>query len=82
MTFVAPPWERKHMNVLDDRFDRNDVRVNFGPRIKMPAGYSVWLLDGYEMFYWHRDRDDHLEGPYCDRWRARRDAIANSKIES
>lgn len=79
--FVPPTWERKWENVLDRRFDRSDVRVNFG-RAKLPKGYAVWWLDGYEMYYWHRDADDHLEGPYCDRWRARRDAIADALLKA
>lgn len=67
-----------HTNAVDDRFDRYDVRVNFG-NLPMPTGYSVWWLDGYEMYFWHRDRDDHVDGPYCDRFHARRVAIADSK---
>ena len=67
-----------YRNGLDDRFDRHDVRVNFG-KIAMPEGYSVWWLADYEMYYWHRDRDDHLDGPYCDRFHARRGAVHDSK---
>lgn len=70
-------WERKYVNPLDDRFERYDVRVNFGA-LPMPAGYSVWWIENYELFYWHRDHDDHLDGPYACRFRARRGAIADS----
>ena len=58
-------------------FDRNDVKVNFGA-VSMPDGYAVWWLDNYEMYYWHREHDDHIEGPYASQWRARRDAISDN----
>ena len=58
--------------------ERNrDTEVRFSQG--MPAGYSVWWLDSYEMYFWRRERDDHYDGPYCDRFDARRSAIADGK---
>ena len=59
-----------------DGFDRYDVLIGFSQG--MPTGYSVWWLDGWNMYFWHRERDDHVDGPYCDRFHARRVAINDS----
>lgn len=55
-----------------------DAKVNFG-KVGMPAGYSVWWLDSHEMYFWHREADDHWDGPYCDRFMARRAAVFDAK---
>lgn len=57
--------------------DNRDVRVSFSQG--MPTGYSVWWLDSHEMYFWQRESDDHWDGPYCDRFDARRVAISDSK---
>ena len=45
----------------------------------MPEGYEVQYVSGMEMYYWVRLRPYHVDGPYADRFHARRVAIADSK---
>jgi len=55
-----------------------DQVVNFGG-VKMPNGYEVVWSSGMEMYYWRRIKDDLWDGPYCDRFAARRSAISHSE---
>lgn len=57
--------------------DFNSRVVNFSQG--MPEGYRVEYDPGSEMYWWTRLRDWHADGPYADRFRARRDAVADSK---
>lgn len=45
----------------------------------MPDGYRVVWFDDHEMYFWQRASDMHLDGPYCDRFHARRGAVHDSK---
>ena len=56
-----------------------DYVVNFGS-VRMPDGYRVVWSDGNEMYFWVRDSDDHWDGPYCNRFDARRSAVHDSKL--
>ena len=45
----------------------------------MPGGYEVHWDPSHEMYFWVRLRPYHVDGPYADRFHARRGAIADSR---
>lgn len=45
----------------------------------MPKGYGVVWASDMEMYYWYRESPSHYDGPYADRFHARRGAIHDSK---
>jgi hypothetical protein len=55
----------------------NSRVVNFSQG--MPEGYRVEYDPGHEMYWWVRLHPYRVDGPYADRFRARRGAIAHSK---
>jgi hypothetical protein len=53
--------------------------INFSQGL--PDGYEVIWDSGYEMYYWRNWRrpGSDYQGPFADRFHARREAIAHSK---
>ena len=45
----------------------------------MPDGYEVHWDPSHEMYYWVRRKEWHYDGPYANRFDARRSAIHDSK---